>query len=147
MNEARCIFIDRPLDFADVASLIKCSDTSGAHATFMGQVRADYVDEKVVKAIEYSCYIEMASAQLRQLCAEAIKIHNLIDASVRHSLGVVHVGQISLIVVVSARHRAEAFSGLSWIVDKIKSDIPIWGKETFEDDSTRWKSSVADLKS
>jgi molybdopterin synthase catalytic subunit len=56
-----------------------------------------------------------------------------------HSKGVVKIGEICLFVFVSAPHRKVVFKALEFIVEEIKVQVPIFGKELFEDDSHQWK--------
>ncbi len=77
------------------------------------------------------------------------KVHDIREAAfgqypltcmhIYHSLGTVGAGEISLFVFVSSPHRDAAFTALRQIVDQIKSDVPIWGKEVFVDGDATWK--------
>jgi len=113
---------------------------SGGHSIFLGQVRADEIGGKKVKAIEYSAYVEMVNA-------EAEKIKNQVRAEyedvrmveIIHSTGRVNAGEISLVVLISAGHRQQAINGCSKTVELFKERLPVWKKEIFEDDSHIWK--------
>ena len=113
---------------------------SGGHTFFLGQVRADEIRGKKVKAIEYTAYEEMVNVE-----AEKIKIAILSEFSdvktigIIHSTGVVSAGEISLLVFVSAGHRHQAIQACSKTVELIKEKLPVWKKEIFEDDSHKWK--------
>jgi molybdopterin synthase catalytic subunit len=60
---------------------------------------------------------------------------------VHHSLGIVPAGAISLFVFTSAPHRKEAIAACAELVERIKAELPVWGKEIFEDDSYQWKQN------
>lgn len=113
---------------------------SGGHMIFLGQVRADEIDGKRVKAIEYSAYSEMVN-----LAAEKIKktilteFRDVKSIDIIHSTGTVKAGEISLLVIVSAGHRQQAMDACNKAVEIIKADLPVWKKEIFEDDSHIWK--------
>ena len=113
---------------------------SGGHTFFLGQVRADEITGKKVKAIEYTAYEEMVNVE-----AEKIKIAILSEFSdvktidIIHSTGVVSAGEISLLVFISAGHRQQAIQACSKTVELIKEKLPVWKKEIFEDDSHKWK--------
>ena len=111
----------------------------GAHDIFLGQVRADKVEGKTVKAIEYTAYEKMANEKLHEIRETAFKEFHLTCLHIYHSLGKVVVGEICLFVFVSSPHRHEVFEALHQIVEKIKKEVPIFGKELFKDDSYQWK--------
>jgi molybdopterin synthase catalytic subunit len=56
-----------------------------------------------------------------------------------HSIGTVNVGEICLFVFVSSPHRTTVFDALEFIVEEIKANVPVFGKEIFEDNSHQWK--------
>ena len=114
--------------------------SAGAHSIFLGQVRNDKINERTVKAIEYSAYDEMAEK-------EALKIKDIImsaysdvnDVVITHSTGIVKAGELSLFVMVTAGHRDQATRACRHAVEMIKENYPVWKKELFDDDSHRWK--------
>lgn len=113
----------------------------GAHQLFLGQVRADVLDEKIIHAIEYSAYEEMAENEIAKIREAIIHKHHLTCAHVLHSLGKVKAGEISLFVFVSSPHRKAATDACSELVELIKKNAPIFGKEIFEDETYQWKEN------
>lgn len=111
----------------------------GAHAIFLGQVREDLINGDKVCAIEYSAYQEMAEEALHEIREVAFAQHNLECMHIYHSLGEVKVGEICLFVFVSSKHREASFKACEELVEKIKKDVPIWGKEILQDASHKWK--------
>ncbi|NCO63722.1 MAG: molybdenum cofactor biosynthesis protein MoaE [Flavobacteriales bacterium] len=111
----------------------------GAHNIFLGQVRADVVDGKAIKAIEYSAYEDMANAKFYEIRESAFEKFELICMHIYHSLGTVNAGDICLFVFVSSPHRKTVFDALEFIVEEIKAKVPVFGKEIFEDNSHQWK--------
>ncbi len=111
----------------------------GAHDIFLGQVRADIIDGKVVAAIEYTAYQEMANQKFHEIREAAFEKFNLSCLHIYHSLGAVPVGGICLFVFVSSPHRKEVFEALHQVVEDIKKEVPVFGKELFEDNSYQWK--------
>lgn len=111
----------------------------GAHDIFLGQVRADEIDGKRVGAIEYTAYEEMANLKFHAIREATFEKFDLSCMHIYHSLGKVAVGEICLFVFVSAPHRKEVFDALHHVVEEIKSQVPVFGKELFEDDSYQWK--------
>ena len=111
----------------------------GAHDIFLGQVRADEIEGKKVEAIEYSAYEEMANLKFHEIRESAFKNFNLSCLHIYHSIGIVKTGEICLFVFVSSPHRKEVFEALHEVVEEIKRQVPVFGKELFKDDSYQWK--------
>ncbi|MAO10550.1 MAG: molybdopterin converting factor [Flavobacteriaceae bacterium] len=113
--------------------------TIGAHNIFLGQVRADEIEGKKVTAIEYSAYEEMANKKFHEVREAAFNAFNLTCMHIYHSLGTVKTGEICLFVFVSSPRRKEVFKALEFVVEKIKNEVPVFGKEVFEDKTHQWK--------
>ncbi|MCL5128174.1 MULTISPECIES: molybdenum cofactor biosynthesis protein MoaE [unclassified Algibacter] len=111
----------------------------GAHNIFLGQVRADVIDNKTVAAIEYTAYEEMANAKFHEVRELAFEKFDLTCMHIYHSLGTVKAGEICLFVFVSSPRRKVVFKALEFIVEAIKADVPVFGKEIFEDETHQWK--------
>ena len=107
--------------------------------SFSGQVRADTIDGKTVEAIEYSAYEEMALEKIVEIREAAFAEFDLSCMHIYHSLGSVGVGEICLFVFVSSPHRKEVFTALHQVVERIKKELPVFGKECFGDESYSWK--------
>lgn len=113
----------------------------GAHNIFLGQVRADEIEGKVVTAIDYTAYEEMAEKEFHEIREAAFEKYDLTCLHIYHSLGVVKAGEICLFVFTSSKHRAMAFDACRFITEEIKAKVPVFGKEIFEDDSHQWKKN------
>ena len=113
--------------------------TIGAHNIFLGQVRADIINNKTIKAIEYTAHEEMANKKFYEIRETAFEKYELTCMHIYHSLGTVNAGEICLFVFVSSPHRKIVFEALEYIVEEIKANVPVFGKEIFEDDSHQWK--------
>jgi len=111
----------------------------GAHSIFLGQVRADEIDGKEVVSIDYSAYEAMAEKKLDAIRDAAFSKFDLSCAHIYHSLGKVKAGEICLFVFASSAHRQAATEACSFIVEEIKANVPIFGKELFEDQTHQWK--------
>ena len=92
----------------------------GAHQIFLGSVRADAVDSKEVTAIDYSAYEDMAEAEFSKIREEIFDQYDLGCMHVYHSLGEVKVGEISLVVMISASHRVGLAEAVTQMVELIK---------------------------
>ncbi|MBL4663364.1 MAG: molybdenum cofactor biosynthesis protein MoaE [Flavobacteriaceae bacterium] len=111
----------------------------GAHNIFLGQVRADNIDGKMVSAIEYTAYEEMANKKFHKIRENTFKKYELTCMHIYHSLGKVKAGEICLFVFVSSPRRKIVFEALEFVVEEIKAHAPVFGKEIFEDESHQWK--------
>lgn len=111
----------------------------GAHSIFLGQVREDIIDGKTVHAIEYSAYSEMANEIFEKIREDIFAQYNLTCMHIYHSIGIVKAGEISLFVFTSSIHRKNAISACEVLVERIKNEATVWGKEIFDDESELWK--------
>lgn len=113
---------------------------SGGHMIFLGQVRADIINGKEVRAIEYSAYESMVNVEAENIKKQILlQFGDVKSIDIIHSTGVVNAGELSLVVFVSAGHRLQAFQACSKTVELIKDKLPVWKKEIFDDDSHAWK--------
>ena len=111
----------------------------GAHDIFLGQVRADTVDGRMVAAIEYTAYETMALQLMHRIREDAFSTYDLTCMHVYHSLGRVNVGELCLFVFTSSVHRRAAMDACEEVVGRIKAELPIWGKEIFMNETHQWK--------
>lgn len=143
-NKKKKVFVNGPIlpgFIGDSIAKHTIKKNIGAHDIFLGQVRADVIEDKTVAAIEYTCYEEMAEKMLEQIREDMFQKYNLVCMHIYHSLGPVKAGEICLFVFTSSPHRKDAFESCREIVERIKAEVPIWGKEIFEDDTYQWKEN------
>jgi molybdopterin synthase catalytic subunit len=114
----------------------------GGHSIFLGQVRADTTENKKVVAIDYTSYEPMAMEQMAAIREMIIEKYSLNCMHVYHSLGNIKTGEICLFVFTSAPHRKAAMEACSETVERLKAELPIWGKEILEDNSFQWKMNL-----
>lgn len=120
---------DQRLSPEGIATRVR-DDRAGAVVTFQGVTRD-------VEQLEYEAYAEMAEPRMEAILREAIERHGLCAAAAEHRVGSVALGEPSVVVVVSAPHREEAFAGARDAIDRIKAEAPIWKKEV-EGGEERW---------
>jgi len=131
-HKKKKVFVEGPIDpqfIADSIAKHQSKTGIGAHAIFLGQIRADVKDYGTVTGIEYSAYTEMAEEAFHTVRESAFARFDLNCMHIYHSLGLVPVGQISLFVFVSSSHRKTAFEASEFVVEEIKAKVPIFGKE------------------
>lgn len=138
------IFINGPVSPGFIAENIqKHSEKTniGGHSIFLGQVRADEIDGKKVAAIEYTSYEELALEKMHEIREDILTKYSLTCMHVYHSLGKIAAGEICLFVFTSSAHRKAAIEACSETVERLKAELPIWGKELFEDETYQWKEN------
>lgn len=113
-------------------------DGCGAVALFVGTVR-DHHDGKKVTAISYSAFKEMAEKEFAAIAAEAVQRWQVGAVYIAHRTGSLAIGDASVVIAVSAPHRAEAFEGCRHAIETLKKMAPIW-KEEFYDTGKAWIS-------
>lgn len=104
----------------------------GAVAMFDGIVRNNSRGRRTVH-LDYSGYEPMALRKMEQLAIEALQRFAIRDARIVHRLGRLQIGESSVYIAVSSAHRAAAFDACRWLIDTLKTTVPIWKKEYFED--------------
>ncbi|WP_156308913.1 molybdenum cofactor biosynthesis protein MoaE [Sphingobacterium endophyticum] len=142
MSKIKNIFQNSPISPLFIAESITKHSTKteiGAHHIFLGQIRADKVENKTVKAIEYTSFEDLALTQMTAIREEIFAKYDITCMHIYHSLGVVNRGEICLFVFTSSKHRKEATLACNEVVERIKNELPIWGKEIFEDETHQWK--------
>jgi MoaE-MoaD fusion protein len=110
-----------PLDMATITALV-VDPRAGATVTFCGVTRE-------VPALEYEAYTEMAQAKIEEIARAAAAAHGLCAVAVEHRIGTVKLSEPSVVIAVSAPHRAAAFTGAREVIDALKLQAPIWKRE------------------
>lgn len=111
--------------------------TCGAVVVFTGVVRSPHAGRDVT-GVSYECYEEMAERELASLLEELKAAHPVKELRVVHRIGELAVGEVSLLVIVTAAHRKEAFVAAAKTVDEIKRRVPIWKRERYVSGDSRW---------
>ena len=144
-REPKKIFVQGAIPVEKIANSIanhQHKTNIGAHDIFLGQVRADEIDGKIVSHIEYTAYEEMAEKVVHEIREKAFGKFDLTCAHIYHSMGKVKTGELCFFVFTSSAHRQMAFEATRFIVEEIKANAPIYGKEIFEDASSQWKQNT-----
>ena len=111
---------------------------TGGIDLFIGKVR-NHTDGKRVLKLEYASYVPMAEKVMAQIESEIRgrwKVHNVLLV---HRIGSLNIEEVAVVTAVSAAHRSEAFEACRYAIDKVKSIVPIWKREFFED-GARWSA-------
>jgi molybdopterin synthase catalytic subunit len=144
-KEFQDIFVSGPLSTERIQPIIAQLGTdnlTGASAIFLGQVRADLMDDSRVKAIDFTAFREMAYIKYQEIREALFRQYSIGSLHVYHSLGLIPVGEICFFVAVSAVHSPEAIRACEDTVKRIKSEMPIWGKIWKENNTYFWKTNL-----
>jgi MoaE-MoaD fusion protein len=106
-------------------------DEAGAIATFVGTTRARSRGRDVVR-LEYEAYEGMAEQTMERIAGELKQRYDLLEVAIHHRVGTVEIGDMSVVIAVSAPHRAEALSACRDAIDTLKVEVPLWKKEVYE---------------
>jgi molybdopterin converting factor subunit 1 len=107
------------------------TENAGAIATFVGTTRKRSRGRDVLY-LEYEAYEGMAEQVMEQLAEELERRHGLCGVAIHHRVGRVDIGETSVVIAVSAPHRADALAACREAIDELKVSVPLWKKEVYE---------------
>lgn len=139
------IFVQGAISPAQIADSIQKHSSKtdiGAHSIFLGQVRADDKPEGAVVAIDYTTYEEMALEKAFEIREAIFAKYPLTCMHIYHSLGEVKAGEICLFVFTSSKHRQAAVEACAELVERIKKELPVWGRERIAEGGHVWKENI-----
>jgi molybdopterin synthase catalytic subunit len=109
----------------------------GGYASFEGWVR-DHNDGRSVDGLRYEAYVTLAETEGEAILAEALAKFDILDAHCVHRVGDLAIGELAVWVGVSAAHRDAAFAACRYVIDEVKSRVPIWKHERYADGGAGW---------
>ena len=121
---------DTPLSL-DAAVAEVADDEAGAIATFTGTVRRRSRDRDVLH-LDDEAYAEMAEDVMAEIAAGLAERYTLTKVAIHHRVGRLEIGAASVVVAVSAPHRADALAACRDAIDALKEQVPLWKKEVYE---------------
>jgi molybdopterin synthase catalytic subunit len=111
----------------------------GAVVTFVGTVRGD-TDGRQTLYLEYEAYPQMAEKVLAQVADEVrARWAEVLEVAIVHRVGHLEIGDVAVVIALSAAHRRQTFDALRYAIDRIKEIVPVWKKEVWAD-GAEWKS-------
>jgi molybdopterin synthase catalytic subunit len=122
---------------ADEALAFVADAGAGGTCVFLGTVR-DHSSAGEVDGLSYEAWDELAVTRLAEIAGEAFAKWPIRKMALLHRIGDLGIGEISVIVAVSAAHRAEAFEACRHGIERLKEDVPIWKKEHLRAGESRW---------
>jgi molybdopterin synthase catalytic subunit len=133
------VFIDltnQSIDLQPMRDFLFDPDT-GAHAWFEGVTRRTTGNRETLE-LTYEAFEPMALSKLKEIAEIAATRFGLSAIAIVHRLGRVPIAQASIVIGCCSAHRTGALAALPWLMDEIKSEVPIWKREHFADGQTRW---------
>lgn len=122
---------NKPLDIQKAIDEVSDGSVGGIDV-FIGTVR-DATKGKKVVALEFEAYDKMAILEFEKIVKKAHDQWTLHKIAILHAVGRKEIGDLAVVIAVSAPHRDAAFKGCRFIIDTLKQTVPIWKKEIFED--------------
>ncbi len=123
------------LDPAAIGALVD-DPRAGAVVTFTGVVR-NHDQGETVEAIDYSMH-PSANEVMHRIATGFTTRLGVCKIAVRHAVGHLEVGDLAVVIAVSAEHRGQAFSTCEALIDQIKAELPIWKNQEFSDGQKKW---------
>ena len=108
------------------------SPESGGIDVFIGTVR-NATKGKLVLKLDFEAYEPMAISEMEKITRQTFDKWPVQKVLIHHRTGTLQVGEVPVVIAVSAAHRDAAFEACRYIIDTLKQTVPIWKKETFED--------------
>jgi molybdopterin synthase catalytic subunit/molybdopterin converting factor small subunit len=121
---------DQPIDPAAVIREVS-DPRAGGIATFIGTTRVESRG-RTVHYLDYEAYGGMAEQVMLELAEELKRKHDLCELAITHRIGRVDIGETSVVIAVSAPHRAAALAACKEAIDTLKETVPLWKKEVYE---------------
>ena len=118
-------------------------DSAGAFASFEGWVR-DHNDGRAVDGLRYEAYAALAEKEGERVLQEALDKFAIVDARCVHRVGDLAIGDLAVWVGVSAAHRGAAFDACRYLIDEVKSRVPIWKHERYREGAPGWLHPESD---
>ncbi len=126
-----CEIVRKPIHATNVAEQVK-APADGAAVFFDGIVR-DNSGGRGTQFLIYEAYEPMALSVMQELCVEIHRRFAVDRVLMQHRLGRLEIGETSILIAVSAAHRAAAFDACRFAIDTFKKTVPIWKQEHFKD--------------
>ena len=120
---------EEPLSLEAVVEEV-ASDEAGAIATFIGTTRV-HSRGRTVTQLEYEAYEGMAEQVMAEIAAELKAHYELLEIAIHHRIGRVGIGERSVVIAVSARHREDALKACGDAIATLKERVPLWKKEVY----------------
>lgn len=123
--------VQAPIDVPALRQRVRGAG-DGAIVIFDGFVRNES-HGRATKYLEYEAYEPMALSKMREIGSQLHQKFAIHRVAIVHRLGRLEIGETSVLISVSAPHRAAGFDACRFAIETLKKTVPIWKKEYFED--------------
>ena len=131
MNNISIKLTSNKLSLKECYSFVE-DPTCGGIDIFVGTVR-NHTKGKKVEKLDFSAYGPMAIKEMQWIAEKALEKFDVLKIAIHHAEGILQIGDIPVIIAVSAAHRVAAFEACQFAIDTLKETVPIWKKEHFSD--------------
>ena len=125
-----------PLDLAALRARV-LDPTCGALVSFEGLVR-NHNEGRTVQSLEYDAHPILAPKEGQRVVEESLERFDITGAIAAHRIGHLAIGEIAVAIFISSSHRQDAFAACRFLIDEIKSRVPVWKREHFTDGTAEW---------
>jgi len=132
----RTAIVDDAIDAAALMAEV-ARHANGATVLFVGTVR-EVNDGRSVSGIEYTAYRSMAEREMADIVREAAARFGTGDIVVEHRVGVLELGESSVVIAVAHPHRGDAYDASRFVIEQLKARVPVWKLEHYRDGSREW---------
>ncbi|MFQ5654354.1 MAG: molybdenum cofactor biosynthesis protein MoaE [Planctomycetota bacterium] len=128
--------VGEPIEVESILQETSAADC-GALISFIGTVRNHHHGRRVLR-LEYTAYEPMAEREMQSIANTLRDRWPVRAVSMVHRLGVLEIGEASILIALSLAHRKEGFEALRYAIDRFKARVPIWKKEVYRDGASEW---------
>jgi molybdopterin synthase catalytic subunit len=114
------------------------SPSAGGISTFLGTTR-EAEGDLIVEHLEYEAYIPLCLSYFRKLCEETFQKYDVTKICIHHRIGIVKVGEISIMIAVSGPHRKDPIAAVEYIINEVKANAAVWKKSIYSNAEPEYK--------
>lgn len=130
-NNIDIVVSDQPLDAEQVSTFIN-DDKAGGQTVFIGTVR-NHAHGKEVIRLDFEAFKPMAIKEMHKIAVQGLEKWDTIKIAIHHRVGSLDIGDVAVIIGVSAAHRGAAFDACRYAIGTLKETVPIWKREYYTD--------------
>lgn len=135
--DRRTRLVDGPIDVAEVEQAVR-DEACGAVVLFLGTVRDHHAGRRVDRLV-YSAYESLAEDRLERIAGDLESAEEGLRVAIVHRIGDVPIGEPSVVIAVASPHRQAAYDASRTALERLKREVPIWKRETYDDGTVVWR--------
>lgn len=141
---SRTYLQSEPLDLGAILAETAGVD-AGAVVVFQGDVRA-HEPQGTIAALDYDAHPVLAAKALARIERELAEREGVLSVRIVHRTGLVEAGETSVVAVVRARHRRQAFEACELAIERLKQEVAIWKVDVRSDGRREVRDSGQPIK-